>query len=356
LIDQILRKTHRSYPQADDTDFRSGPATANHSRMDPSSLIRLVAAGQHGVVTADQCRAAGLSPDQVKAAYRSRRWIRVCDGVYFVDGEAGEPPWSALVHGALLAGGPNAVAVLGTAARLHGIAGLGDTDVVDFSLPGRSTLTRCATGSRWRPRHLSLRADDVTYVDGFAVTTVLRTIADLVPRVDRLTAVSLLDSSLNRRLLAPDDLHVVRAMMAGRRGAARAGAWLWEADARAESPLETRIRLRAADGGVPPDELQYRIRNRAGQVVAIADFGWVAAGIVGEADGAQAHDNPKAIFRDRKRQNEIIAAGFTPLRFAWADTVNPAYVPRAIRAAMSARSDRSWPQVLDRGVSTPPTP
>jgi hypothetical protein len=172
-------------------------------------------------------------------------------------------------------------------------------------------------------------------VDGLTVTTPARTIADLLLRVGRFTGVSLLDSALNQRLLAPDDLDLVRAMLVGRRGAPRARPWFAEPDARAESPLETRVRLRAADGGVPPDELQYRVRDRHGNVVAIADMAWTRARVVGEADGADAHDNPVAVFRDRKRQNDIVNAGFVPLRFTWEDTLRVDYIPNVVRAAIA---------------------
>ena len=58
--------------------------------------------------------------------------------------------------------------------------------------------------------------------------------------------------------------------------------------------------------------------------------------MVGEADGAEAHDLPMAVFRDRTRQNDIVAAGYWPVRFAWPDTNRPGYVPSVIRAAVIA--------------------
>jgi hypothetical protein len=183
-----------------------------------------------------------------------------------------------------------------------------------------------------------LRPGDVTTVDGIAVTTPARTLADLVLRSGRLISVSVTDSALNRRVITPDELGLVRAHISGRRGAASAKAWLDEADDRAESPLETRARLRAADGGLPPDELQYRVLDAAGCVVAIGDMAWLRGprGVIGEADGVDAHDNPVAVFRDRTRQNAIVAAGFAVIRFTWQDTLDPDTIPRAVRAALRA--------------------
>jgi hypothetical protein len=300
-------------------------------------VVRTVAARQHGVVTAAQCRRAGLSENQVKRLCRYRRWLRLNEGVYLIDADVleDEPPRQALIRAAVFSGGPHAVAVLQTAAELHGIAGMGRDDVVHVSLPGAFARPRRYADPGIRLHQFVFRPGDLTTVDGIAVTNAARTLADLMLRVDRFTAVCLLDSGLNRRILNAHEVELVRAHLRGRRGALRARPWLAEADERAESPLETRVRLRATDGGVPPDELQFRVRDASGNVVAIGDLAWVRARVIGEADGAEAHDNPTAIFRDRKRQNDIIGAGFTPVRFTWADTLTPAYVPQVIRSAMA---------------------
>jgi very-short-patch-repair endonuclease len=304
--------------------------------VDALYVLARKAAGQHGVVTADQCRAVGLSGDEVRSLCRSGDWKRLSRGAYLVDADLldGVPRRSA-IRAAAYSTGRDAVAVLATAAELHGIAGLRQDDEIHLSLPGPSARNRRPTELGVRLHQLVLRDGDTTTVEGIAVTTPIRTVADLVLRADRYTAVSLVDSGLNRRLLLLDDLERVGELLAGRRGARRARPWLTEADGRAESPLETRVRLRAGDGGVPPDELQFRVRNAQGGVVAIADFAWTRARLVGEADGFAAHDNPVALFRDRRRQNDIVAAGYLPLRFTWDDTLNADHIPREIRAAMA---------------------
>ena len=83
-------------------------------------------------------------------------------------------------------------------------------------------------------------------------------------------------------------------LLFGRRGAAKARGWIEQADGRAESPLETRARLRCADGGVPPDELQAVIADASGRVLARVDLLWRAARLIGEADGGEVHDRPDA--------------------------------------------------------------
>jgi hypothetical protein len=305
-------------------------------RVEPWDLIRSVAAEQDGVVTAVQCEQVGISASEVKRLCRAGDWIRLNRAMYLVSaaGFTDPPPRRSVIRASVLSAGPNAVAVLATAAEVHGIAGLRRHGDVHISVPVADARNRRPTEPGIRFHQLVLKPGDTVDVDGIAVTTPMRTLADLVRRVDRFTAVSLLDSALNHRLIVVEDLDLVTTMLTGRRGARRARPWLAESDARAESPLETRVRLRASDGGVPPDELQYRVRDRDGNIVAIADLAWTRARVVGEADGAEAHDNPVAVFRDRKRQNDIVKAGFVPLRFTWQDTLDPDYIPNAIRHAI----------------------
>jgi very-short-patch-repair endonuclease len=304
--------------------------------VDALYVLLGIAKRQHGVVTTEQCRAIGVSGDEVRSLCRAGEWSRLSRGVYLVDAQRfdGVPRLSA-IQAAALSAGPSAVAVLTTAAELHGIAGARREDAIHLNLPGLDARNRRPTEPGVRMHQLVLRPGETTTVEGIGVSTPARTVADLLLRVDRLTAVSLLDSAMNRRLLVSEDLDLVQASLAGRRGAPRARPWLAEADARAESPLETRVRLRANDGGVPPDELQYRVRDRNGRIVAIADLAWTRARLVGEADGFEAHDNPVAVFRDRRRQNDIVQAGFTPVRFTWEDTLTPDYIPSVVRAALA---------------------
>jgi hypothetical protein len=303
----------------------------HHGRVNAIALLRVVAAGQHGVVTARQCREAGLPPDTVKRLLRQRHWLRLSRGAYLVEPV---PSRLATIRAASFSAGPAAVAVLGTAAEVHGIAGVHQSDAVHLSLPGVAAKPRRSTEATVHMHQFRLSEAEVTTVQGIAVTTVARTVADLLLRVDRYTGVAMLDSALNRRLLTSDELELVGGLMAGRPGSGRSRQWLTEADGRAESPLETRVRLRATDGGVPPDALQYRVTDRSGDIIAITDLAWTYARIIGEADGVDAHDNPTAVFRDRTRQNAIVNAGYTPLRFVWADTLDPSDIPRTIRAAI----------------------
>jgi len=142
-------------------------------------------------------------------------------------------------------------------------------------------------------------------------------------------------------LIGADEFARIPALIRGRRGAVAARRYLAEADHRAQSPLETRARLRCVDGRVPPDVLQVDVRDDDGYLLGVGDLGWLAARVVAEADGAGVHGTPAAVFEDRRRQNLFVNAGWRVLRFTWADTLRPDYIPYVVREALG-RPSASW--------------
>jgi very-short-patch-repair endonuclease len=245
----------------------------------------------------------------------------------------------AEIRAAVRSLGAGAVAVHETAAELHGMAGLRTEATIHVSVPGVAAKVRI--DERMQVHQLSLPAESTTDVQGIAVTTPLQTAAHLICRVDRFAAVSLLDSSLNQDLLTPPDLEALPALIRGRRGAVAARSRLREVDGRAQSPLETRMRLRCADGNVPPDQLQYPIHDTDGYLLAVADAAWPGRRVAAEADGRHPHSRPDALYQDRLRQNRMANAGWTILRFTWQDTLRSDYIPQTVHTALTNRR-RSW--------------
>ena len=243
----------------------------------------------------------------------------------------------AAIRAAVLSLGPHAVAVYDTAADLHGLAGLRRDETIHVSVPGNLAKTRA--DDRVRVHQLSLPDAAICRANGIPVTTPLQTAAHVICRAERFAAVSVLDSALNKGLLEPADLDAVLGLIGRRRGAVLARRYLAEADGRAGSPLETRMRLRCSDGGVPPDDLQHQVRDGSGDLLATVDAAWTWARVAAEADGHVPHSTPTALFEDRRRQNRLVNAGWTVLRFTWIDTLQPDYIPRIVRAAL-ARSRR----------------
>jgi very-short-patch-repair endonuclease len=302
--------------------------------MDAPALIRATANAQDGVIAARQCRHLGMSPEYVKTLCRRGHWHRLFRGAYLVDADLRPPPARAVIRAGLLSAGQRAVAVLDSAAAIHGIGGLATPDgTVHVNLPGDGARAKRLVDRTLALHQLTIDPADVCVVDGMRVTTPLRTVADLILRTGRYQAVSVLDSALHQDLIGDDAIATLPGLIAGRRGAVRARRWITEADSRAASPLETRVRLRCVDGRVAPDVLQHPV-YRQGRLLGIADLAWLPARLLAEADGVGVHDRPDAVFRDRWRQNELANAGWTILRFTWEDTFRTGYIAHVVRAAL----------------------
>ncbi len=89
---------------------------------------------------------------------------------------------------------------------------------------------------------------------------------------------------------------------------------------------------------MPPDALQLEVRDDDGYLLGIGDMGWRRARVIAEADGSDPHRSPQALYEDRIRQNRLVNAGWTILRFTWSDTLRPDYIPETVRRALRRRA------------------
>jgi very-short-patch-repair endonuclease len=83
------------------------------------------------------------------------------------------------------------------------------------------------------------------------------------------------------------------------------------ADGGAESPQESRLRVRLVLAGLPRPVTQHEIRHD-GRFVARADLAWPQWRVAVEYDGAW-HDDSERFHRDRERLNRMQAAGWVVL-------------------------------------------
>ncbi|MGS2613967.1 hypothetical protein ACVCAH_05460 [Micromonospora sp. LZ34] len=309
--------------------------------MDRGLALRRIAGGHDGLVTRAQATGIGFSRHEIDNLVTFGRWRRLARAVYLVNGlTAEQPSRRCRIRAALLSLGPRAHAVLGTAAELHGIAGLPPSDEIHVALPGAAAKLARAQEPGLVVHQLEHPAASIVSLDGLPTTDPLCTVTEVILRVGRYPAVSVLDSALNRGLVTDDDLLAVPRLVRRRPGAVAARAVLAEADGRAQSPLETRTRLRCVDGRVPPDVLQLEVRDDDGYLLGIGDLGWRGPRVIAGADGRGPHGTPDAAYADRRRQNRLVNAGWTVLRFTWADTLDPAYIPWTVRQAIAAAQRR----------------
>jgi hypothetical protein len=323
--------------------------------MNTDALLRIAAIAdrQHGVVSRLDALRCGLRDEDIRALRRWRQWRRLFRDTYLVDADlTNGVPRVAWFCAALLSHGPYAFLVGPTAAEIHGLNGLPSQPSTIWlgQLPVSSRQIRQAqTGTdRDRPdegqpmrvivRQIVLTANELTEVDGLSTTVPWRALADTVVGLDRAHALALLDSAVHLGQVSIDDVERLGELCAGRRGVQRLRTLLPLVDGRAESPLETRIRLACIDGGVPPDDLQYAVRDHWGQILGRADLAWWKGRrrpLVAEADGAGPHSRPEALFRDRHRANDFTLADVDMVRFTWADSRHSGYVSSVVRAALA---------------------
>ncbi|MEU4563823.1 DUF559 domain-containing protein [Actinoplanes sp. NPDC023936] len=190
----------------------------------------------------------------------------------------------------------------------------------------RSPVSVVAPRNGWMIRdrrisaHYTTLADtDLTVTGGLPVTTVERTAFDLGRRLPRSEAVVVLDALLHRGL-DPGDVSVLIRQRPRWPGIARLEEALRLADARAESPMETRLRLLFGDAGLPGARPQCEVRDERGKLVGRVDLGWPAARLAVEYEGDHHRDRDQ-FRRDLARVNALRLAGWTVLRFT-ADDVN----------------------------------
>jgi very-short-patch-repair endonuclease len=181
---------------------------------------------------------------------------------------------------------------------------------------------------------------DVTTVGHLPVTTAARTLIDLAAVVDDDALEQALEGALSdgRTSLRQVGRRLDALSRRGRPGLARVRRVLGRRleGGPSESELETRfVRvLRRARLPLPVRQHEVRLGGRA---VARADLAYPEARLLIELDGWSTHGTKPAFHADRRRQNMLVLAGWTLLRFTWADVVEtPAAVVAAVLGALAA--------------------
>jgi REase_MTES_1575 len=104
----------------------------------------------------------------------------------------------------------------------------------------------------------------------------------------------------------------------------------------AESPPESRLRLRLVLAGLTPIP-QYDVYAPDGRWLGRVDLAFPAARVAIEYDGREVHERVDVFVNDRRRQNALVTAGWTVLRYSAEDLrLRPEAVVAEIRAAVMA--------------------
>jgi very-short-patch-repair endonuclease len=205
---------------------------------DPTTAI---CRSQAGAISRRQALDAGLSERQIDNRLKTGRWNRMSPGVYLAADAA--LSWQAWAHCMVLAAGPGAVVVGGTAAQLRGL--VPQTLPICVAIPPRR---RCdVRAQNLRLLRLDVPLDDRVTVDGLPTTTRLRTACDVAHLMPLVKAQPVIDLMLVRDQVDLDQLTAVIAE-SRRYGSAQARQLMTSANdkAAAESERITRRLLRAA--------------------------------------------------------------------------------------------------------------
>jgi very-short-patch-repair endonuclease len=182
------------------------------------------------------------------------------------------------------------------------------------------------------------RFTGVDLPDGVPATSQPRTLLDLVARRGFADGLVLVEGAVRRDPALMTDVVREQALRNTRRGSHMIDRVLAVAGVLSESVLESRARALWIEAALPAPTQQAVIR-RDGRFVARVDFLWESARLIVEVDGMQKYDDPFALRDEKRRQNELVALGYTVLRFTWADIVgNPARVVAQVRHALLAAS------------------
>ena len=168
---------------------------------------------------------------------------------------------------------------------------------------------------------------------GLSTTCPLRTVVDLAGRNPLTEGVVAADMFLHSRLVTIAELRGHVAMHPGARGIARLRRVVDLAEPKAESPMETRLRMLLVLAGIPRPEVQASIRTDDGRFLR-PDLLYRQHRLAVEFDGGNHRDR---LVDDNRRQNGLVITGIRILRFTAADVYGTSdRVVMLVRHALSA--------------------
>lgn len=284
--------------------------------MDKDVEYQRIASRQHGAVGSGQLRAAGLSTRAVTRRRRAGMLTPLRPGVAGVAGAS--PSWEQAVVAMLLAAGHGAVASHATAVRLWDLAvphGRFDRHALELT----TTLheQHRLRGVRAHRTGVFLDAEH-TSIRGIPVTTPERTIVDCSARLTVAEIGRMTDDGIRRRIVQLERLRTcvgglraapgrhpakVRAVLALRLPGYDAG----------ESGLQMRFVRALVRDGCPEPVLEHPV-TVGGRRYRI-DLAYPDVRLAIEVDGYEVHNTRGAFDHDRARGNDLVAAGWTLLRF-----------------------------------------
>jgi hypothetical protein len=301
----------------------------------------------HGAFRRDALYAAGIGDPELRIlrhenkmlSFRRGTYVRAAE--YYAADDAGKH--ALQVQSLLVSLTRQNIAASGiSAAQIHGLALLdrpGPLLHVVTSDPGVSGVSRDGYVLRTAP----LPAEDVCVRHGVRVTTVARTLLDLLCELTFAAGVVACDSALNLKLVTKPLMWDVLDRAGSRPGVETARRVLEFSDGRAESALESASRARLYDEeDIPVPLLQVWVYDD----VRVDKFWRVGVGVAGDPDGQHKYlaggpaQTRAAVEADAVRAARI-REKHVHVRWGWHDLDDLPRLAARIRAGFAEAIDRA---------------
>jgi hypothetical protein len=305
--------------------------------------LAAVLARGHGMALLRDFTTQGLHPNEIRAALRVRRLVRIRHGAY-----ADAVTWARLLphekhrllaRAVMATLSPPVVLSHTSAAIVHGLPVWGvDLRVVHVTRPqpGRGRRERSVT------HHVGkLPGSQIEVVDGMRVTSLDRTVLDIARLAGFESGVVTADAALHRRLTTPDDLMTLHLSMMDWPGSRVAGRVARFADGLAESPGESRSRVLFHHAGLPAPRLQaeiqtarccYRVDMLVDEARTVFEFDGQMKYRMGESGDPR--ELERIAWEEKRREDDIRAEGYRFGRIIWSDFDDPEGTAQRARRTM----------------------
>jgi hypothetical protein len=289
------------------------------------------------------------TPAKAKGLIRDGQVWRVFHGVYVGAEHLDTPAVRAVAVRRVVR--PD-VALTGRASLwILGVDALDLDGTIDLATP-RGKAFRGKPGVR--QHQLEVDESELFDLDGLLVVTPAKAAVDVARFEGLIEGVVLGDQALRAGLA---DLALLQAAVdrtAGLKGVVAARAMIPQLEPRSESAMETRIRLRVVQGGLPRPRAQRDAYRANGTHVGRADL--EVDGVVLLYDGYDVHEGRLSFAKDRSQRNEYEAIGLVTRVFTADDYFRrpPRHIVDVVQAALLDARGRSVTAVDGRDTLRPP--
>jgi hypothetical protein len=295
---------------------------------DKEALLHNTARDQFGVFTLAQSEACGFARSTISRRASRRIYERLYPGVYGIAGS--QDSWYRKAIAAVFSARYPACASHWSAAYLWGMTSR-CPDVIEVTSRRHQRVQRLAFTLH---ESKDILESDIVQVDGIPVTSAVRTVVDLGASAPPWMVERCLDSGLRRGLFTAWQVRcfIARVARPGRNGVGTIRPLVEERLEWAsitDSDLEDLVRAVIKSTGLPMPELQHDLFRPDGSFVGRYDFAYVEKLSIIEADSWRFHMDPVSFERDRQKQNEAIALGWTVYRITWRQLIDD---PESVRA------------------------